>query len=51
MVRGDFNIVQSLSENFGRYNHTQTVIDAFNLALLDCGLKDVDFFWESLYLE
>lgn len=43
MVKGDFNVVQSLSKISGEHNQTQAAIDAFNLALLDCGLEDVGF--------
>lgn len=39
----DFNVVQTVSEIFGGHAQPQGVIVAFNLALLDYGLKDVGF--------
>lgn len=47
MVGGDFNVVKSLSEISGGHNQTQVVIDAFNLAVLDCSLEDVGFLGSS----
>ena len=43
MVEGDFNIVQSLSEISGGHTQPHVALDAFNLALLDCGLEDAGF--------
>lgn len=35
--------MQSLSEIFDGRTQPQAALDAFNLALLDCGLEDVGF--------
>lgn len=43
MGGGDFNVVLSISEISGGHTHPQEVINAFNLTLLDCGLKDAGF--------
>ncbi|KAK9186911.1 hypothetical protein WN944_018300 [Citrus x changshan-huyou] len=43
MVVGDFNIVKSLSEISGGHTQPHVALDAFNLALLDCGLEDTGF--------
>ncbi|KAH9650228.1 hypothetical protein KPL70_026289 [Citrus sinensis] len=41
MVGEDFNVVQSLSEISSGRTQPQAALDAFNLALLDCGLEDM----------
>ncbi|KAH9750075.1 reverse transcriptase domain-containing protein [Citrus sinensis] len=43
IVGGDFNVVQAVSEISGGHPQPQGAIDAFNLALLDCGLEDAGF--------
>lgn len=43
IVGGDFNVVQAVSEISGGHLQPQGAIDAFNLALLDCGLEDEGF--------
>ncbi|KAJ4726796.1 Ribonuclease H domain [Melia azedarach] len=43
MVGGDFNVVQAHSEVLGGNPQSQASIDAFNLALMECGLEDVGF--------
>ena len=40
LVGGDFNVVQQHSEVSGGNPQSQSAIDDFNLALLDCGLED-----------
>lgn len=43
MVGRDFNVVQSLFEISRGRTQPKVALDAFNLALLDCGMEDVGF--------
>ena len=43
LVGGDFNVVQYHSEVTGGNPQSQSSIDDFNIALLDCGLEDAGF--------
>ena len=43
ITRLDFNVMQSISEISSGHDQPQGAIDAFNLALLDCGLEDARF--------
>ncbi|KAH9734745.1 hypothetical protein KPL71_017486 [Citrus sinensis] len=38
--QGDFNVIQSISKISSGHDQPQGAIDAFSLALLDCGLED-----------
>lgn len=43
IIGSDFNVVQAVWEISGGHPKPQGAIDAFNLALLDCGLEDAGF--------
>ena len=43
LQRGDFNVLKSILEISGGHAQPQGAIDAINLALSDCSLKDLGF--------
>lgn len=43
MVERDFNVMESLFKISGGHAQPRAALNAFNLALLDCGLEDVGF--------